>query len=136
MCTERHVQSTENKKFAYLCNISRNTWRMKLIFCLTDKQKVSSNWDYHFRCVWQYISKSPKIRSLLFLWKILRKNWVIKLIFLQMFSTNWYYDFDGDDQTFPKSSTNEVCSVFSLSVIEGTRVRTTHIKNYYEVYFI
>ena len=30
----RHVQSTQNKKFAYLCNISRKTWGMNLIVCL------------------------------------------------------------------------------------------------------
>ena len=29
----RHAQNTQNK-FAYLCKISRKTWRMKLIFCL------------------------------------------------------------------------------------------------------
>ena len=27
-----HAQSTKNKTFAYLCNISRKTWGMKLIF--------------------------------------------------------------------------------------------------------
>ena len=28
------IRSTQSKKFAYLCNISRKTWRMKLIFSL------------------------------------------------------------------------------------------------------
>ena len=36
----RHAQSTQNKKFAYLFNISRKTWRMKLIFCLQINAKV------------------------------------------------------------------------------------------------
>ena len=36
----RHAQSTQNKKFAYLCNISRNTCRNKLIFCLEKNKKV------------------------------------------------------------------------------------------------
>ena len=29
VCLGRHAQSTQNKKFAYLCNISRKTWGMK-----------------------------------------------------------------------------------------------------------
>ena len=37
---DRHAQSTQNKKFAYLCNISRKTWGMKLIFCLWRNTKV------------------------------------------------------------------------------------------------
>ena len=36
----RHVQSTQNKKFAYLCNISSKAWGMKLIFCLQINTKV------------------------------------------------------------------------------------------------
>ena len=34
MCVTSHPQSTQNKKFIYLCNISRKLWEMKLIFCL------------------------------------------------------------------------------------------------------
>ena len=33
------AQSTQNNKFAYLCNISRKAWRMNLIFCL----KINAN---------------------------------------------------------------------------------------------
>ena len=33
VCGTRHTQSTQNK-FAYLSNISRKAWEMKLIFCL------------------------------------------------------------------------------------------------------
>ena len=40
VCIARHAQSTQNKKFAYLCNISRKAWRMKLFFCLQIKMKV------------------------------------------------------------------------------------------------
>ena len=40
VCIDRHAQSTQNKKFAYLCNISRKTWGMKLIFCLWRNTKV------------------------------------------------------------------------------------------------
>ena len=38
--TTRHAQSTQNKKCAYLCNISRKAWRLKLIFCLQMNRKV------------------------------------------------------------------------------------------------
>ena len=40
VCVTRHAQSTQNKKFAYLCNISRKAWVMKLVFCLQVKTKV------------------------------------------------------------------------------------------------
>ena len=33
VCATRHTQGTQNK-FAYLSNISRKAWEMKLIFCL------------------------------------------------------------------------------------------------------
>ena len=36
----KHAQSTQNKKFAYLCNISRKTWGVKFIFCLQINTKV------------------------------------------------------------------------------------------------
>ena len=32
LCVAMHSQSTQNKKFAYLCNISRETWEMIFIF--------------------------------------------------------------------------------------------------------
>ena len=44
--------------------------------------KISSNWYYHFRFVWQAISKLPKIISLVFFCKILRKNRVMIVYFL------------------------------------------------------
>ena len=34
VCVCRHEQSNENKKCAYLSNISMKTWGIKLIFCL------------------------------------------------------------------------------------------------------
>ena len=43
--------------------------------------KVSSKWCYHFRCVWPDMPNLPKIKSLLFLCNILRKKWVMKLVF-------------------------------------------------------
>ena len=40
VCTTRHAQSTQFKKFAYLCKISRKTWGMKLNFHLQINVKV------------------------------------------------------------------------------------------------
>ena len=39
VCATRHVQSTQNKKFAYLCNISRKALGVKLIFLPANKHK-------------------------------------------------------------------------------------------------
>ena len=38
----RDARNTQNKKFAYLGNIFRKAWRMKLIFCLQINTKVSN----------------------------------------------------------------------------------------------
>ena len=48
--------------------------------------KAFSNWYYHFRCVWPGMPKLPKITSLLFLYNILRKKWVMQLIFYMQIS--------------------------------------------------
>ena len=48
--------------------------------------KVSSKWYYRFRCVWPGMSKLLKITSLLFLCNILRKKWVMMLIFCMQIS--------------------------------------------------
>ena len=39
VCIALHTQSTQNKKFPYIYNISRETWETKLVFCLSDKHK-------------------------------------------------------------------------------------------------
>ena len=36
----RHAKRTENKKFAYLCNIFRKTWGMEVYFLPADKHKI------------------------------------------------------------------------------------------------
>ena len=40
VCTARHAESTQNRKFAYPCNIYRKTWGIKLLFCLQINTKV------------------------------------------------------------------------------------------------
>ena len=69
--------------------------------------KFFSNWYYHFRCVWPGMSKLPKITSLLFLCKTLRKKWVMQLIFYMQISMKACYKLilkflDGYGQAFPK----------------------------------
>ena len=61
-------------------------------FACRKTSKVSSNWCYHFRCVWPGMSKLPKITSLLFLCNILRKKWVMKLIFYMQISMKAWYE--------------------------------------------
>ena len=89
VCVTRHTQSTQNKKFAYLCNISRKGWEMKLIFCMqintkvfnklilslwvcvarhaqsTQNNKFTISLQY-LKEMWPGMSKLPKIISLLF----------------------------------------------------------------------
>ena len=83
--------------------------------------KVFSNWYYHFRCVWPGMSKLPKITSLLFLYNMLRKKWVMQLIFYMQISMKACYKlilrfFDGYGQAFPKSPKKQVCNVFTISL--------------------
>ena len=47
---------------------------------------VSSKWYYHFRCVWPDMPMLPKITSLLILCNILRKKWMMQLIFCMQIS--------------------------------------------------
>ena len=83
--------------------------------------KVFSNWHYRFRFVWPGMLKLPKITSLLFLHNILRKKWVIQLIFYMQISTKTCYKlilrfFHGHSQAFPKFPKKKVCNVFTISV--------------------
>ena len=68
-------------------------------------QTFSSKWHCNFWCVWPDMPKLSQTKSLLFLCNILRQEWMTKLTFcmqVSMKTTNWYYDFDGDSQIFPK----------------------------------
>ena len=58
VCTARHAQSTPNKKFAYLCNNSRKTWRIKLLFCLQINMKVFYKVILSF---WVYVTRLAQI---------------------------------------------------------------------------
>ena len=108
----RHAQSNQNK-FAYLCNISIiSQYLYNLVF---------SDWIYHFRCVWLGIPKLPKTTSLLFLYNMFRKKWVMQLIFYMQISMKACYRlilsfFDGYGQAFPKFPRKQVCNVFTISL--------------------
>ena len=83
--------------------------------------KVFSNWYYHFRCVWPGMSKLPKITSLLFLYNMLRKKWVIQLIFCIQISMKACHKlilrfFDGYDQVLPKFPKYQFCNAFTISL--------------------
>ena len=39
VCATRH-ETTQNRRFAHLCNISREIWWIRLLFCLQIKTKV------------------------------------------------------------------------------------------------
>ena len=62
-----------------------------IFFACRKTSKISSNWYYHFWCVWPSLPKLPKITSLLFLCNILRKKWVMKLIFCMQISMKVSY---------------------------------------------
>ena len=93
VCVARHAQSTQNKKFAYLCNISRKTWEMRLIFC----QQINTKFFYKLIvllcvCLARH-ALSNQNNKFANLCNISWKTWRMKLIFcLQMkVSSDWYY---------------------------------------------
>ena len=80
MSIARHSQSTQNNKFAYLCNISRKTWGMKLIFCLHINKKF-----FHKMIASVTVSKARHVQStqitrLQYLCNISKKTWKMKLL--------------------------------------------------------
>ena len=102
VCSARHAQSTQNRKFAYLYNISTKTWGMKLIVSLR---------YYHFDTIslslcGQARPNYQKWISLLFLCNILRKvTDEVELLHedkYESFLKIRFMIFDGDVQVFPK----------------------------------
>ena len=73
LCIARHVQSSQNNKFA--------------IFLQYLKENVKYGVDFSPKGM----SKVPKITSLLFLCNILRINWVINLIFYIQINMKVFY---------------------------------------------
>ena len=116
------VQSTKNSHFTISLRYLKENMKDKTdFFACWQMLKVFSNWYYHFRCVWPGMSKLPKITSLLFLYNMLRKKWVMQLIFYMQISMKACYKlilrfFDGYGQAFPKFPKKQVCNVFTISL--------------------
>ena len=91
MCVTRHAQSTQNMKITYLCHISENDGGWSWFLPCRYASKVSWNWYYHFRFMWSGMPILPKITSLLFFYSILRKKWMMKLIFCMQISMKVWY---------------------------------------------
>ena len=83
--------------------------------------KLFSNWYYHFRFLWTDMPKLPKITSLLFLYNMLKKKWVMQLIFymqismktcykliLRFFLWVWSSILEVPQKAIPKKVRNEV----------------------------
>ena len=93
--------------------------------------KVFSNWYHHLRCVWPSMSQLPKVTSLLFFYNMLRKKWVIQLIFYMQISMKACYKlilrfFYGYGQAFPKFVKEQLCNVFTISLKVGDEVGFFH----------
>ena len=74
----RHVQGNENKKFAYLCYISRKMWKLKLIFCLQIHEGFLQVDGYHF--LWVCVAQSnqnPKNDKLIISLQYLKEKRVV-----------------------------------------------------------
>ena len=66
----RHAQSTQNKKFAYLCNISRKAWGWNWFFLPANKHE---SFLHYLGLAWPGMPKVPKTISLQYLRNISRK---------------------------------------------------------------
>ena len=122
MYVARQVQSTKNNHFTISLQYLKDKVKDEAdFFASWQMLKVFSNWCYHFRCVWRGMPKLPKITSLLFLYNMLRKKWVMQLIFYMQISMKACYKlilrfFDGYGQAFPKFPKKQVCNVFTISL--------------------
>ena len=83
----------------------------------------------NFRCVWPSMSKLPKMTSFLFLYNMLRKKWVMQLIFYRQICLKACYKlirrfFDEYGQAFPKFPKKQACNVFTISLkkLEGSQM--------------
>ena len=82
VCVSTQARITQNNKFVLFSEYPKEKVKNEVDTLTADKcQSFPSNWYYHFSCVWTDMPKLPKIACLLFLCDILRKKWVMKLIF-------------------------------------------------------
>ena len=94
MCISRQARSTQNKKFTYLCYISRKTWCMKWFFCMQLNVKVFYKMILSFWVCVTSLAQSTtcnKLASLQYLCKISRKTGRMKLIFCFQISIKSFF---------------------------------------------
>ena len=94
VCATRHAQSTQNKKFAYLFNISSKAWEMKLIFCLQINTKVFcklmvSLWD----CLAMHAQSTQNSKLTISQEKFEGWVWSFAYRLMSKISSNCYYHF-------------------------------------------
>ena len=83
VCVASHARSIRNNKFTISLQYLKENVNDKVDF-------LSANWYCHFRCVWRSLPKLFKIISCLFLSTVLRRKWVMKLIFCMQISMKSY----------------------------------------------
>ena len=96
VCVARHTQSTQNKKFGYLFNISRKTWRMKLIFLSAERHQSFLQISF-WVCVASHAQSAQSNKFAISL-KYFKKNVKDEVDFFACRSTSntsssWHYHF-------------------------------------------
>ena len=75
MCVTRHYPGiTKTKTLLFLCNILKEKWMTKLMFCMQVSMKTYYKLILWFWRRWSSISKVPKMASLHCLYNILKKE--------------------------------------------------------------
>ena len=102
----QQIQSTKYNQFTISLQYLKENMKDEVDFLPADK--CWRIWYYQFRCVWLDMPKLPKITNLLFLDNMLRKKWVMQLIFYMQISMKACCKliirlFDGYGQAFPSS---------------------------------
>ena len=106
------TRHAKNKRFAYLCNVSRKACRMKFIFCLQINTKVFYKLIVSLRvCNSRHAQNSKFTISL----RYLKKNVKDEADFLKDLS-NWYYHFWCVWPVIPKLS-RITCLLFLCSIL-------------------
>ena len=89
MCVSRHAQSTQNKKFVYLCNISRKTLGIKWFFCLQINAKVFYKMTF-WVCATK-VTQRTYIKKFLIFSQYLKENGKIEFIFCLQMNTKDFF---------------------------------------------
>ena len=106
----KHLQSSQNSKFAMPLRYLKKEFEMRLISCMQINIKVSymlitaiwaskfpTRWYYHFWSVWSSILKALKITSLQYLYNTSKQKLAMEFIsFMRIIiklSTSWHFPF-------------------------------------------